>query len=916
MIEINGKKLCECCLSEIESEPCRFCGFEKAGAREEVGVLAAGSVLLGKYIVGKVIGKGGFGITYLAYDIKNEKKVAIKEYYPSALAARGGDGCTVVMTDSEEAAVFKNGIEKFYEEASLVSRFNGNPAIVSVYEFFYENDTAYFVMELLDGCTLKSYIAKYGVLSPEEALFIADNVSGALIIAHSINVLHRDISPDNIMICRDGNIKLIDFGAARQVLADNPKSMSVILKQGFAPLEQYQKRGKQGPWTDIYSLGATLYYALTQDCLDDPMTRMDDDAEFLSNKYDIEGQLWEVIEHSLELRIADRYQDAFELRNALRKINYAPKPIVLPEDKREEAPAQAENTADSGAQTAKEELPKTVQTVRENNVQPTAVTVQETSAIAQAQTEVPKNKNKAKIIGIASAAAVVAVGGIITAVAMLSSGGGEIPTSGGNAAYYSEEAAVTTTPKETEKNSKTTAKTTAKTTKKTTAKTTAAPTEGKTTTTTTTTTTKVTTTTTTTAKVTTPTTTTKATTTTTKPVTEAPAKDVVIAGRSYSADTTEIKLEGAGLKNSDIKNLKDLKKLTIVIINDNNISDLSVFSEMSWLEGLWVNNNNISDLSPLKDLKNLKYLSVEDNNISSLSPLSGTRNLEQLWCGGNPISDLSPISKNKGMLQIGIRGCGISSISALSDMTKLEYIAANGNNISDLSPLKNTKKLQQFWIDDNPISDLSPISKNKGMVKMGISNCNISSLSALSGMNDLEVIYASLNNISDLSPLKNTTKLKEFFISMNPATDLSPISGNKDMVRIGISGYRVDRNIGSLSALSGMTKLEELYADRCALTDIEPLRNCTALRWVDISNNYINDVSPLANCVEIKYLSLNGNQCANKEAYLRSFKGITFAGEAKFWIKKQNFEWESEAEINEWLDSNISVNGKYYDYAV
>lgn len=848
MIEINGKKLCECCLSEIESEPCRFCGFEKAGAREEVGVLAAGSVLLGKYIVGKVIGKGGFGITYLAYDIKNEKKVAIKEYYPSALAARGGDGCTVVMTDSEEAAVFKNGIEKFYEEASLVSRFNGNPAIVSVYEFFYENDTAYFVMELLDGCTLKSYIAKYGVLSPEEALFIADNVSGALIIAHSINVLHRDISPDNIMICRDGNIKLIDFGAARQVLADNPKSMSVILKQGFAPLEQYQKRGKQGPWTDIYSFGATLYYALTQDCLDDPMTRMDDDAEFLSNKYDIEGQLWEVIEHSLELRIADRYQDAFELRNALRKINYAPKPIVLPEDKREEAPAQAENTADSGAQTAKEELPKTVQTVRENNVQPTAVTVQETSAIAQAQTEVPKNKNKAKIIGIASAAAVVAVGGIITAVAMLSSGGGEIPTSGGNAAYYCEEAAVTTTPKETEKTSKTTAKTTAKTTKKTTAKTTAAPTEGKTTTTTTTTTTtaKVTTTTTTTAKVTTSTTTTKATTTTTKPVTEATAKDVVIAGRSYPADTTEIKLEGAGLKNSDIKNLKDLKKLTIVIINDNNISDLSVFSEMSWLEGLWVNNNNISDLSPLKNLKNLKYLSAEDNNISSLSPLSGTRNLEQLWCGGNPISDLSPISKNKGMIYLGV------------------------------------------------------------------SRCNISSLSALSGMTDLERFYATDNNISDISPLKNTKKLREFFIDRNPVTDLSPISGNKNMVNMGMAGC----NIGSLSALSGMTKLEELYAFACGLTDLSPLKKCVSLRHLDIKYNYFNDVSPLAQCNEISFLVLSGNQCADKEAYLNSFKGITIAEGGQLYVNEQNFEWESEAEIKEWLDSNISVNGEYYDYAV
>ncbi len=333
MISINGKNFCENCLNETSGEVCSFCGYNKSEAHEEVGVLSPGSILLGKYIIGRTIGKGGFGVTYLAYDAKQEKKVAIKEYYPGVLAARGNDGCTVLVTSSEEAVLFKNGIEKFYEEASLVSRFNGNPSIVSVHEFFYENETAYFSMELLDGCTLKSYIDEKGVLSSEEALYIADNVSAALMITHSVNVLHRDISPDNIMLCRNGMVKLIDFGAARQVLVNNPKSMSVILKHGFAPLEQYQKRGKQGPWTDLYSLGATLYYALTQDCIDDPMTRMDGDEEFLSNKYKIEEQLWEIIVKATQLRIFDRYSDAFEFRNALNKISYASKPPVLPEEK-------------------------------------------------------------------------------------------------------------------------------------------------------------------------------------------------------------------------------------------------------------------------------------------------------------------------------------------------------------------------------------------------------------------------------------------------------------------------------------------------------------------------------------------------------------------------------------------------------
>lgn len=840
MIEINGKKLCESCLSEIESEPCRFCGFEKANARAEIGVLAAGSVLLGKYIVGKVIGKGGFGITYLAYDIKNEKKVAIKEYYPSALAARGGDGCTVVITNSEEAAVFKNGIEKFYEEASLVSRFNGNPAIVSVYEFFYENDTAYFVMELLDGCTLKSYIAGRGVLSPEETLFIADNVSGALVIAHSINVLHRDISPDNIMICRDGNVKLIDFGAARQVLADNQKSMSVILKRGFAPLEQYQRRGKQGAWTDIYSFGATLYYALAQDCIDDPMTRMDDDKDFLSNKYDIEEQLWEIIARCLQLRIDDRYQDAFELRNALKKISYAPKPIVLIEEEKQEESAcattgSAEVTDNRDIQTDRSAANKTIGTVPE-------------------KAEVPKNKNKAKIIGIASAAAAVAVGGIITVAAMLSSRDGEIAAAGVTAGYY-ENVLISSSNSETTAVKETTERKTSKSTEKTTdpeikteestSKMTAPQTEPKTAATTA----AVTTAKTTAVKTTDAGTDTKATTATaaervTTKATTAAAEDVIIAGKSYSADTVYLDLTGLGLNNSDIKNLKKLKKLTTVMLNDNNISNLSVFSELSDLEGLWINNNRITDLSPLKNLKNLKWLSIDDNQVSDLSPLSSTRSLEQFWCGGNPISDLSPISKNKGMHMIGFRECRIKDLSALSDMPELEFIAANDNNISSLSPLGGTRKLEQLYIDRNPITDLSPISKNKGMVQLGVAGCQI----------------------------------------------------------------------GTLSALSGMTKLETLYAFGCGLTDIEPLKNCTKLKTIDLAYNYLDDVSPLFNCDEISVLALTGNQCSDKSDYLLSFNGITLEEDGTIYLEEQNFSWDNDSEVTEWLNEtlNVSGSGRYY----
>ena len=293
--------------------------------------LGVGSILAGRYAIGRVIGKGGFGVTYLAYDMKLECRVAVKEYYPYGLAAREPGSTHVSVSSAEAEETFKNGAEKFYNEARLVAKFNGNPNIVSVHDFFYENDTVYFTMGYLEGMTLKAYLKEYGALPLEKALYVAEVVSNALMVAHSMNVLHRDISPDNIMVCKDGTIRLLDFGAARQVVTEGSQSLSVILKQGFAPLEQYQKKGKQGPWTDIYSLGATLYYALTLDTLDDPMSRLEDDEEYSSNCHQIDAGFWQIIKKATALRIADRYQDIFELKKDLNSFSVKPEMLVEPE---------------------------------------------------------------------------------------------------------------------------------------------------------------------------------------------------------------------------------------------------------------------------------------------------------------------------------------------------------------------------------------------------------------------------------------------------------------------------------------------------------------------------------------------------------------------------------------------------------
>ncbi len=327
MLTINGKNLCSLCFSEIPrgTKTCACCNGMPNITRYSTA-LKEGVILRGRYVVGKVLGKGGFGITYLCYDLKENRRVAIKEYLPDTLAHRNSGETRVSIYDGEKEGFFKSGAQKFFDEAKLVSRFNGNPNIISVYEFFYENNTTYFAMEYLDGVDFKTYISQHGGrLNEGEVLYVANKVTEALMIIHSAGILHRDISPDNVFICSNGNIKLIDFGAARQVVGEASKSMSVILKQGFAPLEQYQKKGKQGPWTDIYALGASMYYAIKGEVPEDAMTRLEDDRLDLNG---VSAETGVLIRRMLAPKASDRPQSVIELKNAFFALEYKMRPTV------------------------------------------------------------------------------------------------------------------------------------------------------------------------------------------------------------------------------------------------------------------------------------------------------------------------------------------------------------------------------------------------------------------------------------------------------------------------------------------------------------------------------------------------------------------------------------------------------------
>ena len=325
------KNLCYNCFQEREAPegPCPYCGFDLAENERKFPVaLRAGTVLDGRYIVGRVLGQGGFGITYLALDTQLNAKVAIKEFMPNDIATRIGTTVSVAIdTKSEE---FAYGAKRFQEEARTLAKFIGNPNIAAVTSYFDENDTSYFVMDYIEGISFKTYIANHGgKISVEETLNVMIPVLRALTAVHAEGFIHRDVTPDNIYITKDGMVKLLDFGSARYSIGDKSKSLDVILKVGYAPKEQYIRRSRQGPFTDVYSCAACFYAAITGFLPPESLERMDEDTLVPISQCGIEipEYLDKAILKGLAVQPEDRFQNAAEFLDAIESRQVVEVPV-------------------------------------------------------------------------------------------------------------------------------------------------------------------------------------------------------------------------------------------------------------------------------------------------------------------------------------------------------------------------------------------------------------------------------------------------------------------------------------------------------------------------------------------------------------------------------------------------------------
>ena len=775
-MEEGRGSLCYNCFREIPEQEgaCPYCGFDlKENEKMYPGALRAGTVLKGRYLLGRVLGQGGFGITYLAWDESLKARVAVKEYMPGELATRLEHRQVVVRTAARQEE-FAYGQERFKEEARILAKFMGQPNIAGVTDYFDENGTSYFVMDYIEGISFKTYIAQAGGrVSPEEALDVMIPVLRALTAVHGEGLIHRDVTPDNIYITKDGNVKLLDFGSARYSLGDKSKSLDVILKVGYAPKEQYIRRGRQGPYTDMYSCAACLYAAITGYLPPESLERLDHDTLVPPSEAGTEIPLYleRAILKGLAVQPEDRFQTAGEFLEALESQKVVEftgsdreetlqKQQVRSQEKRKKGRLAAAvcgigalalaavlflGTGQSGTpDSAPASEPA-------GEVQGTNVPTQETLSPQEIRRMEEAAAPKVTICGESYS----------TALRELRLEEAEFEE-----ADYEAISQMTGLER--------------------------------------------------------------------LEIVDSPISQLDFLKNLTSLKRLHIRgsREPAGTF-SDLSALAGLINLEDLYLYLDGVSDLNGLSGMSQLKSLVLTGNmEIADLSPLAGLTKLQSLEVPlggENVGVDLSPLAGLADLRTLTSlkrlhirgsrePAGTFSDLSALAGLINLEDLYLYLDGVSDLNGLSGMSQLKSLVLTGNmEIADLSPLAGLTKLQSLEVPlggENVGVDLSPLAGLADLrtLRTGSNVTDLSPLSGLTGLRELDLTYGGYSardskEYRSLEPLSSLTGLTSLTIRNLWVSDLSPLSGLTKLRSLTIYN---GASIEDLSPLAGLTGLKSL----------------------------------------------------------------------------------------------------------
>ena len=335
---MEDRKLCMRCMARKadEQEACPVCGFIERDFVPEKHHLPPRTILKGQYLVGCALGEGGFGITYIGWDLFLHMPVAIKEYFPSGVVIRDQGQHTVNVFAGKDEQSFLLGRDRFFREAQKVARFDNNPGVVSVKNCFLENGTAYIIMEYISGINLGTYAAQRGgKLGFQETLQLLKTPIQTLEELHRYSTYHRDISPENLMLSKTGTVKLIDFGSAME--SDSEKKTRVLMvRSGYSPVEMYSSTGKDGPYSDVYSMAATIYKLITGVTPPAATERLNADSlvrPTMLGVKEISQEQEAALMKGMAVQLNDRYQTMAEFSHDLYGYGINDAPLSKPQPK-------------------------------------------------------------------------------------------------------------------------------------------------------------------------------------------------------------------------------------------------------------------------------------------------------------------------------------------------------------------------------------------------------------------------------------------------------------------------------------------------------------------------------------------------------------------------------------------------------